>query len=223
MSFSQVKFGNSAQSVPSAVLNIPSTSKGVLMPRMTSSQRLAIANPANGLQVYDTEKKCLMIFKNQSWDCYPGVENMTSRIASIVKFGDISTIGGANNATAESTSVTIEFNPDAVVSKVNNNTIKFLRTGQYEVTMVGTIHRNDGTNVYQKVSLKGTGSNASQAFRESPGSFPSDINYFSKSVLTVSQGEEFKFSYSKFSQGTPNTSSVSVINPTIVIKYVDLF
>ena len=39
----------------SAKLEIASTSKGLLVPRMTSTQRLAISLPANGLLVYQTD------------------------------------------------------------------------------------------------------------------------------------------------------------------------
>lgn len=39
----------------SAVLDLTATDKGVLIPRMTAVQRTAIAAPANGLLVYDTD------------------------------------------------------------------------------------------------------------------------------------------------------------------------
>jgi hypothetical protein len=39
----------------SAMLDIKSSTKGLLIPRMTQAQRLAIANPANGLMVYQTD------------------------------------------------------------------------------------------------------------------------------------------------------------------------
>lgn len=39
----------------SAALQIQSTSKGMLIPRMTQAQRQAISNPANGLMVYQTD------------------------------------------------------------------------------------------------------------------------------------------------------------------------
>jgi len=39
----------------SAKLEIASTTKGLLIPRMTSAQRTAISNPANGLLVYQTD------------------------------------------------------------------------------------------------------------------------------------------------------------------------
>jgi hypothetical protein len=39
----------------SAMLDISSTDKGLLMPRMTAAQRTAIVSPAAGLQVYQTD------------------------------------------------------------------------------------------------------------------------------------------------------------------------
>ncbi|QZK91421.1 hypothetical protein K5V07_13320 [Flavobacterium sp. CHNK8] len=41
----------------SSVLDVSSTTQGMLTPRMTTAQRLAIASPADGLMVYDTDLK----------------------------------------------------------------------------------------------------------------------------------------------------------------------
>jgi hypothetical protein len=40
---------------PSAMLDVKSTDKGMLMPRMTLAQRNAIVSPANGLMIYQTD------------------------------------------------------------------------------------------------------------------------------------------------------------------------
>lgn len=40
---------------PSAMLDVQSTDKGILIPRMTQSQRDGIINPANGLMIYQTD------------------------------------------------------------------------------------------------------------------------------------------------------------------------
>jgi len=42
---------------PSSALDISSTTRGLLAPRMTTAQRTAIASPADGLIVYDTTQK----------------------------------------------------------------------------------------------------------------------------------------------------------------------
>ncbi|CAN1502113.1 hypothetical protein MCEGE10_00532 [Flavobacteriaceae bacterium] len=46
----------------SAVLDITSTEKGFLLPRMTTVQRDAIQNPANGLLIYNTTTNSLEVF-----------------------------------------------------------------------------------------------------------------------------------------------------------------
>lgn len=51
----------------SAMLDVRSTTKGMLVPRMTSLQRTAIASPANGLMVYDTDTKTFWYYNSIAW------------------------------------------------------------------------------------------------------------------------------------------------------------
>ena len=52
----------------SAVLEVNSTTKGFLFPRMTSAQRLAIGTPATGLMVYQTDsREGVYIYKSFGW------------------------------------------------------------------------------------------------------------------------------------------------------------
>lgn len=50
----------------SAVLDVSSTTQGLLLPRMTTAQRMAIANPANGLLVFDTDRQAIATFSASS-------------------------------------------------------------------------------------------------------------------------------------------------------------
>jgi|GEM_PF-4643106 len=53
---------------PSSVLDIQSSSRGLLIPRMTKTQRNAIANPADGLMVYQTAPDSMgFYFFQNSW------------------------------------------------------------------------------------------------------------------------------------------------------------
>lgn len=51
----------------SAILQINSNDKGFLLPRMTTAQRTAIATPANGLMVYDTDLNTPFTYEGSSW------------------------------------------------------------------------------------------------------------------------------------------------------------
>ena len=60
--------GGTTSPEASAVLEVNSTTKGFLFPRMTSAQRLAIGSPATGLMVYQTDgREGVYIFKSFGW------------------------------------------------------------------------------------------------------------------------------------------------------------
>lgn len=53
----------------SAILELRSNNKGLLIPRMDSLQRLAIDIPAEGLIVYDNDKQAICYFDGVVWNC----------------------------------------------------------------------------------------------------------------------------------------------------------
>jgi hypothetical protein len=65
-SYAQVGIGTNTPD-NSAMLEIQTTTKGILFPRMTSVQRTAIATPANGLYVFDTNTKSLWYYNGSFW------------------------------------------------------------------------------------------------------------------------------------------------------------
>lgn len=73
----------------SAILDVSSTSKGLLMPRMTTLQRNAIATPAEGLKVYDTDTKTFWF--------YNGIEWIQSATGSAVNFWSLNGTNIFNN------------------------------------------------------------------------------------------------------------------------------
>jgi len=52
---------------PSAILDISTTTQGVLPPRLTSTQRDNISNPAEGLMVFNTEEGAYQFWAGSSW------------------------------------------------------------------------------------------------------------------------------------------------------------
>lgn len=67
--FSQNVGINSAGANPdnSAMLDVSSTNRGLLMPRMTTTQRDGIGTPAEGLQIFNTTTKCFEAYVLSAW------------------------------------------------------------------------------------------------------------------------------------------------------------
>jgi hypothetical protein len=57
----------STAAVASSILELSSTTKGFLPPRMTNAQMVAIATPAAGLVVYDTTNNKLNVYDGTNW------------------------------------------------------------------------------------------------------------------------------------------------------------
>jgi hypothetical protein len=82
----------------SALLELQSTTKGMLVPRMTAVQRLAIPAPANALLVYDTDSACFFYYNLPSaiWVslCQAGPAGATGATGAVGAVGPT----GANGA-----------------------------------------------------------------------------------------------------------------------------
>jgi hypothetical protein len=57
----------------SAILDTQSTTKGVRMPNMTTTQKNAIASPAAGLMVFDTTLAKLCVYSGSAWQTITSV------------------------------------------------------------------------------------------------------------------------------------------------------
>jgi len=70
----------------SSKLDVTANNKGVLIPRLTTAQRLAIPSPANGLLVFDTNLDCFYFYSSISsvWTslCTAGVTGPTGATGS---------------------------------------------------------------------------------------------------------------------------------------------
>lgn len=63
--YAQVKVGDNPTTINnSAILEIESTTKGVLIPRMNNTQRNAISSPANGLLIWNSSNNSLEVYKS---------------------------------------------------------------------------------------------------------------------------------------------------------------
>ncbi|GAA3604118.1 hypothetical protein Q4Q39_09585 [Flavivirga amylovorans] len=80
ITYSQVGIGTVSPNNSSA-LDIQSTNKGVLLPRLTNTQKNNISNPATGLMVYDLTNKCTSVNIgppfSPNWECLNKTDNST--------------------------------------------------------------------------------------------------------------------------------------------------
>jgi hypothetical protein len=81
---------NPGTKLPSAVLELESTTKGFLLPRMSAAQMNAIATPANGLAVYNLDQSCTFIYRNTAW--FSLCDSSTN---GLTKTGSVISLGGA--------------------------------------------------------------------------------------------------------------------------------
>lgn len=127
----------------SSILDVSSTSKGLLTPRMTTAQRIAITTPADGLMVYDTDLKLLYYYSSGSSTWLPLINGSSVRtnyklVKSVADLADELTAGGGskyllNTATFYEINGTIIFNfpvdlNNAYVVGLDANEDKLVRT-----------------------------------------------------------------------------------------------
>ena len=83
-----------------ALLDVQSTTKGILVPRMTNAQKEAIVSPPDGLQLYDTDQEAMNMRIGGIWD--------RRKVSSSLVYGilrPIGPIGAADNVVTSFTTL----------------------------------------------------------------------------------------------------------------------
>lgn len=132
----------------SAKLDITSTDKGFLPPRMTASQRTSIGSPENGLIVYQTDgTPGLYYFNGTSW-IY--IINSTTNVLSVINGGTGTNTGsitgtGALTLTAGGTNQNITLTPSGTGNSILYNNVGIANTSPSDRLVVGaSIAMHDG-------------------------------------------------------------------------------
>ena len=83
----------------SAALDIKSTDKGMLVPRMTSAQRTIIASPATGLLVFDTTTGSFWFYNGSTWSELTGGDSKWVSVGNNIQNNNSGSVGiGAANS-----------------------------------------------------------------------------------------------------------------------------
>nr|WP_315206239.1 hypothetical protein [uncultured Flavobacterium sp.] len=109
--FAQVGIGTITPHA-SSVLDVSSTTQGMLTPRMTTAQRVAIASPADGLMVYDTDLKSFYHYNSTitSWNVINSGTTGRLKFKRIKSTDVLATVLAAEKAAGSNTKYLLDVN-----------------------------------------------------------------------------------------------------------------
>jgi trimeric autotransporter adhesin len=152
---------------PSSRLEVSSTTKGLLTPRMTTAQRNAIVNPAQGLMIYNTDLNCFN-FYDQAKSTWVGIgcEAVPSTATGAIDCNNSVVQGTYRQGEALNSSNTITL------------TINFSTTGTYNISTTSNGMTFAGTGTVsttgaQSIVLTGSGTPLAAGANAIPVSFNS--------------------------------------------------
>ena len=159
-SWAQVGIG-SKNPDPSSILDINSTTAGLLIPRLTETEKSSIHNPANGLIIYNTDKNFIEFNRGTPgapiWFTSP-----TTTTHRSVKYSNTST-SNLPDDTDIPIFETLEWNDDAgIFNRLSNTEIEVLKSGRYAITANLSLQRamNSISQMHIKVNGARRGSYA---------------------------------------------------------------
>lgn len=207
----------------SAALDVVSTSKGMLVPRVTTMQRNAITTPAKGLMVYDSTLNNFYFHSGTAWtavggsgsDTYPNVELAVTNTSQQT----ISNLFGGNSFTTLSLSSTNSGNAALSGGNTWNGTtftVGSTGAGWYQVTanFLGVTSGSNGmTTIGYQVAMD---KNNTFTTTPSAGTYPAAFSTYNsstsssilknlatiQSVVYLAAGDYINFRAQSWSTGT---------------------
>ncbi|MFT3749747.1 MAG: hypothetical protein QM768_15605 [Agriterribacter sp.] len=138
----------------SAMFDVKSTEKGMLIPRMTTAQREAIVNPAAGLLVYDISTASFWYYRSyllqQRWEQIANGENMWGDNNSTIYSSPSSRNVGIGISNAES-KLHVSNSSGATILTIGRSAT----SGGYTGMLLGTSAVSNGYNYIQSVKTGG--------------------------------------------------------------------
>jgi hypothetical protein len=180
-SLAQVSIGTSTPD-QSAILNLTSSSKGMLIPRMSTAQRDAITNPALGLMIFNNTNNGIEVYHGgvTQVNCLAGTSNFSASIGNV--YGMMSS-GWSNDNRGMAQSFTSSGGLIESISIDVSNIVDSTKSDIYELVLFSG-QPSCGVTGSSTVTLSDFGSPIhSQLFRVKAGVSKID---FTKAVSTTS-------------------------------------
>ena len=135
----------------SAILELVSSNKGLLIPRLSSTERESINSPANGLIVYDTTFSNFYYWNGSKWISISGVNVSSGNSFPVgAKSGDLFFNTSENSLYISISGFWVVAGSKKQVLDLNNTTLKLLEEGKSTGSSV------DLSVLLQDLSLEGT-------------------------------------------------------------------
>lgn len=128
----QAKLGDNPTNVnPNVLLELESSDKGLLIPRLTTSQRdtAFTADVPEGLIIYNTTEDCLQVYSNALWNCLSGTSggamtldgNILHHNGGSVDLTALLASSGLTVATGDDDTAVIQLGTSAITLKEGSN------------------------------------------------------------------------------------------------------
>ena len=136
---------------PSAILELFSKNKGLLIPRLSSSEREGISSPASGLLVYDTNLTGFYYWTGSRWKAISGINSGTgTTLPGSGGEGDLFYNTSTDSLMVYVNSVWKPVGSSKQVLSLNETTLKLLEEGTENSSEI------DLSVLFQELSLNGT-------------------------------------------------------------------
>lgn len=185
----------------SSILDIVSTDKGLLVPRLTNAQRDAIVNPAKGLLIFNSDAEEFQFNSNSPatpiWVAFSLTTTSASSPGQSVKYSNTDTTTNVNSTSGINlpiiSSINWNDNPGLYNVDTGNHAITISETGRYRIVVNTSIIRASGaarTAPEIRLSVNGSkvGAYASTAYARN-NSGHNETSLHINEVIEVSAGD----------------------------------
>jgi hypothetical protein len=145
----------------SAILNVNSTTQGVLIPRMTGAQRTSIGTPAAGLQVFDTTDETLYMYTGAFWSIVPVIRKISSPIGSAIAGTTMDVNGISFRYNTNLTNGNLEIRSATTSTKLVTRIARQFTAGTMTAVSSAAVTLNTNTGAWSLVNVGGLISNES--------------------------------------------------------------
>lgn len=202
--YAQVGIGTTTPD-DSSILEISSSNQGLLLPRLTTAERDAIVDPANGLIIYNTDSDELQYNSNTKaapiWIAFSTTGTSTSTPGQSFKYSNTDTTTDVNQNSAINLPVfgTENWNDNTTLYSVNttNNNVTIAEAGRYRImvnaSVACTASSRRAPEMYITVNGTQAGTYASTGYmRRTAGHNESSLHI--NEVLQLSAGDVISIS-----------------------------